>query len=281
MKHAIWNSPMPVDPTAKKRAVIWTTVIILAIALPFVAFAPWYGFSFPMVWFTPLAWPIGVWAERKRAQRELRMALARKFDLTDSISMPVTLDVFRDTWFIGSDAGVITFGDGHQLKFEGIRCDFELVRQDIEPLGGHTYVVVEANFKSTDLSFKLRPLRVQDSNEYPNRSDVFAKKLKQFLRSGKKREASSLFPPNQPSALGELEPSDPFMGIGLVFALANLARLVTYPRSSEVGFLVMLALYGIGVGLLLLFYKRSRLRLMDKISSLRGRVEPNNASLNP
>jgi hypothetical protein len=273
MKHATWRSPMPVDPTAKKRAMIWTAVIILALTLPFAAFAPWYGFLIPMVWFAPVVWPVGVWAERKRAQEELRMALSRKFDFSDPAEMPATLDVFRDTWFIGSDAGVITFGDGHQLKFEGLRCDFELARQDIEPTGNRTYVVLDADYKSTDLSFKLRPLPVPYSNEYPSRSDVFAKKLKQFLRSGKKRDESSLLPPNEPFSLFDMEPSDPLVGIGLVFALANLARLITYPRSSEIGFLLMLVPYAIGVGLLLLFYRRSRQRLIDKIGSAHEHVE--------
>jgi hypothetical protein len=130
INHSAWLNPMPLDETATKRAILWSSIALVAIAALALTTAGWDD-AFWWLSLAPLVWPIAVWHRRKKSIAILKHAFWQSPATHDESAFPVLLTVSRGMWLMGQDVGYLRF-ENHRMIFEGLRSHFNLHRQDVE-----------------------------------------------------------------------------------------------------------------------------------------------------
>jgi len=206
VKHAIWNSPMPVDPTAKKRAMIWHCVVVAIIAaLPALYFWDWRPvLLLPLIVF--LSWPIPAAYEKKRSIDELKLKFREVFEERDRPdAFPVVISVTRGNWSVGHDVGMLRY-ENHRLIFEGIRTKFDMHRRDMtDGIDDNSIAVVSESREATNLNFRIDLAWPQGIPESSRRGDLYLKDRDNFWRSAKTKSGESILPPKMPFSGEELK----------------------------------------------------------------------------
>jgi hypothetical protein len=198
---------MPVDPTAKKRAVIWYYVVVaLIVALPSLYFWDWRpALLLPLIVF--LSWPVPAAYEKKRSVDELKLKFREVFEERDRPdAFPVMISVTSGNWFIGHDIGMLRY-DNHRLIFEGLRTEFDVHRRDVtDGVDDNSIAVMSESREASDLNFRIDLAWPQGVPESSRRGDLYLKDRDNFWRSAKTKSGESILPPKMPFSGEELKP---------------------------------------------------------------------------
>ena len=253
MRHATWRSPMPADPTAKTRAVIWFSICaVLLVTLPALYFSTWTPLLF-LTLIVFLAWPVPAAYEKKRSIDLLKRDFRKFFEEHDRPDVyPVLITVTRGNWLIGHDLGLLRFED-HQMVFEGMRTDFDLHSRDVTyGVEDNSIAIVDAD-KATELNIRIDLAWPPDVSDSSRRGDRYLKDRDHFWRSAKAKTGESVFPPNMPFSSDELRVHRlswlmmaaflPIVLVRMPFQIADLDWRVDIAVDASVYVLSLLAIW--------------------------------------